>query len=426
FESCFRRLTLRPMRQFLTRAGDILSRPRLIFWVYVIAAAAVAVQRYVQPVKHGWTGYNNFLIFRESFFHLIKGWNLYVPYPDAHQDVFKYSPTFALFMAPWSVLPDLPGVVLWNVFNTWMVFFALRRLRGLAYRHKVVILWMVLIEALTSAFQTQTNGMIAGLMIMCYNAAESGRFRRAAFWAVAAGFIKIFGAIVGLLLLLYPQRLKALTWGAFWAVVLLFLPLLVVSPADLAAQYAGWQKIIGIDYASKGYISLIGMTEMWAGRSLSPDGRLIVQCAALAVLVLPALLRYGLWQRRAFRLTYLAAILMWVILFNHRSESPTYVVAVCGACVAYFSLPRRTRLLTALMALMMILTVLSPTDVFPRALREAYVYPYGLKALPVALIWIYCMVELCVATFPSETQSLELQAVGSSEFDIELPPRIGR
>ncbi|MCS7085227.1 MAG: glycosyltransferase 87 family protein, partial [Bacteroidia bacterium] len=299
-------------------------------------------------------------------------------------------------------------------------------LRGLAYRHKVVILWMVLIEALTSAFQTQTNGMIAGLMIMCYNAAESGRFRRAAFWAVAAGFIKIFGAIVGLLLLLYPQRLKALTWGAFWAVVLLFLPLLVVSPADLAAQYAGWQKIIGIDYASKGYISLIGMTEMWAGRSLSPDGRLIVQCAALAVLVLPALLRYGLWQRRAFRLTYLAAILMWVILFNHRSESPTYVVAVCGACVAYFSLPRRTRLLTALMALMMILTVLSPTDVFPRALREAYVYPYGLKALPVALIWIYCMVELCVATFPSETQSLELQAVGSSEFDIELPPRIGR
>ncbi len=404
---------------FFVRLARILAQPQTLLWVYILASAAVAVQRYVQPVRDGWTGYNNFLIFRESFFHLIKGWNLYVPYPDAHQDLFKYSPTFSMFMMPWALLPDLPGVILWNVFNGVMVYYALRNLWGMAYAFKAAVLWMVLIEALTSAFQTQTNGMVAALMIMCYNSAESGLFRRSAFWAIAAGFIKIFGGIAGVLLLLYPQRFKALGWGVFWGMVLLFLPLLVISPAELAAQYAGWQKIIGQDYLSTGYISAIGMVEMWVGETLPADGRIAVQLAALVVLVLPALLRPRMRERRSFRLMYLAVTLMWVILFNHRSESPTYVIAVCGASIAYFALPRRTRLLTALVVSMMILTVLSPTDVFPRALREAYVYPYGLKALPVTLIWLYCMVEMFVAPFPEDAETARLQA-----FNIEVPPRI--
>lgn len=406
-------------RGFFVRLARILAQPQTIFWVYVVASAAVAVQRYVQPVSHGWTGYNNFLIFRESFFHLVKGWNLYVPYPDAHQDLFKYSPTFAMFMAPWAILPDLPGVVLWNVFNGLMVYYALRNLRGLAYPLKAAVLWMVLVEALTSAFQTQTNGMIAGLMIMCYNAAESGRIRRSAFWAAGAGFIKIFGGVAGMLLLLYPQRTKGVVWGVFWSAVLLFLPLLAMSPAELAGQYAGWQKIIGVDYASSGYISAIGMAEMWVGATVPANVRVAVQLAALLVLLLPALFRPELRQRRSFRLMYLAVTLMWVILFNHRSESPTYVIAVCGASIAYFALPRRTRLLTVFVVMMMVLTVFSPTDLFPRALREAYVYPYGLKALPVTLIWLYCMVEMFVAPFPEDEETLRLQA-----FDVDVPPRL--
>jgi hypothetical protein len=397
-------------RGFFLRLARVLAVPQTLFWVYVVASAAVAVHRYVQPVQHGWTGYNNFLIFRESFFHLIRGLNLYVPYPEAHQDVFKYSPTFAMFMAPWALLPDLPGVVLWNVFNGVMVFFALRRLAGMAYPAKAAVLWLVLVEALTSAFQTQTNGMIAALMIMCYNSAERGGFRRASFWAAAAGFVKIFGGVAGLLLLLYPQRFRGVIWGVFWSLVLLFLPLLIISPAELAGQYAGWQKIIGVDYQSTGYISAIGMVEMWVGNALPGKHRLFVQIAALGILLLPALLRPEMCRRRSFRLTYLAATLMWVILFNHRSESPTYVVAVCGASIAYFALPRRTPLLTALLVLMMILTVLSPTDVFPRALREAYVYPYGLKALPVTLIWIYVMGAMFGLDFPESDDSPRLQA----------------
>src|SRR5580658_9739822 len=41
------------------------------------------------------TYYNNYVIFKYSFFHLIDGKNLYGIYPDDHWDLFKYSPTFA-------------------------------------------------------------------------------------------------------------------------------------------------------------------------------------------------------------------------------------------------------------------------------------------------------------------------------------------
>ena len=42
----------------------------------------------------------------------------------------------------------------------------------------------------------------------------------------------------------------------------------------------------------------------------------------------------------------------------------------------------------ALLLFAFLLTTLSPTGIFPYSLREVYVKPYVLKALPIILIWI--------------------------------------
>jgi hypothetical protein len=53
--------------------------------------------------------YNNYIIFKQSFFHLITRQDLYIHYPQEQYDLFKYPPTFALLFAPFSMLPDFLG-----------------------------------------------------------------------------------------------------------------------------------------------------------------------------------------------------------------------------------------------------------------------------------------------------------------------------
>jgi hypothetical protein len=51
--------------------------------------------------------YNNFIIFKQSFFHLKNNTNLYLEYINEYKDHYYYSPSFALFVIPFSYLPIL-------------------------------------------------------------------------------------------------------------------------------------------------------------------------------------------------------------------------------------------------------------------------------------------------------------------------------
>src|SRR5690349_14996817 len=53
---------------------------------------------------------NNFQIFRWSFDNLRDGTDLYALHPEQYTDFYKYSPTFALLFAPFSVLPVAAGL----------------------------------------------------------------------------------------------------------------------------------------------------------------------------------------------------------------------------------------------------------------------------------------------------------------------------
>jgi hypothetical protein len=79
---------------------------------------------------------------------------------------------------------------------------------------------------------------------------------------------------------------------------------------------------------------------------------------------------------------------MWVILFNHASESSTIIIAVVGVAFWYLIAPKN-KLTTYLTYFVFILTILSPTDIFPRFIRVQYITPYNLKALPIVLIWVH-------------------------------------
>src|SRR5689334_10889855 len=61
--------------------------------------------------------FNNYLIYRSVFYHLLHQVNLYLEYPAEYNDVNLYGPIFGLLIAPFALLPDKIGVVLWVMAN---------------------------------------------------------------------------------------------------------------------------------------------------------------------------------------------------------------------------------------------------------------------------------------------------------------------
>ena len=71
---------------------NIFTDFRFVTGLYLLVAIAVSLQKYFLGEEH----YGNYLIFKNSFLHLIRSQDLYVLYPELKIDLFKYSPTFAL------------------------------------------------------------------------------------------------------------------------------------------------------------------------------------------------------------------------------------------------------------------------------------------------------------------------------------------
>ena len=178
----------------------------LIFSLVSIITIGLSVHNYVLPtyIKDGefHSYYNNYLIFKGSFHHLINQQDLYNSYPTEYFDIYKYSPTFALLMAPLAYLPDVLGLIFWNLINAFVFLYALW---NLSFKNDKVKIWAVgfiILALITSMQNAQNNALIAGLMILGFSFAEKQKMLPAALLITFTFFIKIFG-IAGLAIFIF-------------------------------------------------------------------------------------------------------------------------------------------------------------------------------------------------------------------------------
>ena len=54
------------------------------------------------------------------------------------------------------------------------------------------------------------------------------------------------------------------------------------------------------------------------------------------------LARMEMYKPYTFRLLTLSSVLIWVVIFNHKAESPTFIIAMTGAAWCGLCLLRRT------------------------------------------------------------------------------------
>jgi hypothetical protein len=369
--------------------------------LFLLIAIAGSLSQYLKGPQFfnnlPYTHYNNFIIFKQSFYHLLQGKDLYALYPSEYWDFYKYSPSFALFMAPFFIFPDLIGLILWNVLNCLVLYFALMKVSGIDRKAKSLLLLFVMIELFTSVQNAQSNGLLAGLLIMAYSALEKKEVLLATLLIIFSFYLKIFGIAAVILFFLYPEKLKFILYSTAWMFILGILPLLLISPEQLHHLYQGWINLLISDQSVSQGLSVMGILLSWFSLQIP---KTLILLIAVVWLFIPLIRRQHYFSEK-FKLNYFAALLIWLVIFNHKAESPTYIIAMSGVGLWFFS-QKITPLNLALTVFAFIFISLSPTDLFPKVLRDSLIIPYQLKALPAVLIWLKIQYDLFFSKTPAE------------------------
>jgi hypothetical protein len=107
----------------------IVVNPKIIGALFLALAILASILSLYPKVKIfdgiEYTNYNNYVIFKQSFIHLMNHQDLYKLYPNEHWDLYKYSPTFALFFGFFQIFPDSIGLILWNILNAGVLLFSI-------------------------------------------------------------------------------------------------------------------------------------------------------------------------------------------------------------------------------------------------------------------------------------------------------------
>ena len=165
------------------------------------------------------------------------------------------------------------------------------------------------------------------------------------------------------------------------------------SPEYILQSYQDWyvalveKNQINTSLSGSTDISVMGMVRRISGDPSIPNSPFILGGMLIFGLIY---LRMTQYKHLAFRLLFLASILLFTVLFSSGAESPTYIIAFIGVSIWFVMQPKPYTLTPIVLILFaLIITSLSPSDLFPRFIRDNYIRQYSLKGLPCFLILIF-------------------------------------
>ena len=384
------------MNSTVKRISDFFKLPffsnkKYIIAIWIIVTLISVIKQYAIDK------YNNYRIFRQVYYHLIDKLPLYKEYPTEYFDLNHYGPIFALVIAPFALLPDYLGLPLWGLFNASVLIFAITKL-PLKSHQIAAILWICLHEFLTTLLGVQFNPLMTAIILLTFVYIEKQKDFWAAMFIVLGVFVKLYG-IVGLAFFFFSKnKLKLIGSLILWSIVFFCLPMLLSSPEYIVQTYKEWYERLVLknadntNFTSYQDICLMGMVRrIFNDHTISNIPFLIGGIVTFGL----QYLRYKEFKNQTFRLAILASTLIFTVIFSTGSESPTYIIAFVGVAIWFVIQPKPvSQLYIGLFIFALILTSLSPSDLIPTYLKENYIRPYALKALPCVLIWIVLVYDI--------------------------------
>jgi len=367
------------------------NKGRTLFYVWMTSGLVYAI------VKLLMGKYNNYKIFEYVFPHVVNGQHLYIEYPAEYYDLNHYGPLFAFVIAPFSLMPEWLGMIAWVLANTLFLFYAIKQL-PLSSQRKIIIGWFSLCELMTAQGVQQFNISVAAFIILSFVMIEKEKDFWAAFFILLGTLIKIY-PIVGLAFFFFSKHKRKLILSCiFWFVLLLGLPSLIAPGGDyILSQYTEWFERLPIKnqlnmFAESQNISLLGIVRKISGNGHYSD----------LWLILPGILLFSIpYSRRSqykylcFRLSLLANVLLFVVLFSTGSEASGYISAMIGTAIWYVCSPSPNRNYNFFLLITTLIVVgLSTTELVPPPIRKGFITPFVLKAWPCVVIWITICLEM--------------------------------
>jgi len=388
---------MNPIRKFtLRQVISILLKRQFIVGVYVLMAVIAALKQYLHH------SFNNYLIFKYVYWHASGLQNLYANYAE-YLDSNHYGPLFAILIAPFAILPDSIGTILWNIFNVIILLWGIYSL-PISIHKRSVIAWICAHETLTALFSFQFNIALTGTIILSCSSMIKKKEVQSAFFIAFGTLIKLYG-IVGLAFFFFTKNKMKLIVAGLAAFLLLFaLPMLISSPTFIINSYQDWyhslvhKNATNASLTSFQDISLMGIFRRISGNVNVPNSPFLI--GGVLLFALPYL-RIKQYKHLAFKLMLLASTLIFTVIFSSGSESPTYIIAFAGVAIWFVVQPNpKSSVTVSLFIFAFILTSLSPTDIFPKAVKE-FIRLYSLKALPCIIIWLTIVYQMMKEDFES-------------------------
>lgn len=367
------------------------NKAQTLFYVWMTSGLVYAVVKLIMGK------YNNYKIFEYVFPHMVNGQHLYIEYPAEYYDLNHYGPLFAFVIAPFSMMPEWLGMIAWILANTMFLFYAIKQL-PLSSQRKIIIGWFSLCELMTAQGVQQFNISVAAFIILAFVMIEREKDFWAAFFILFGTLIKIY-PIVGLAFFFFSKHKGKLVLACFfWGAVLLGLPLIIAPGSDyLFSQYTEWFEQLLVKnqmnmFADSQNISLLGIVRKISGNAFYSD----------LWLILPGILLFSIpYARRTqykylrFRLTLLANVLLFFILFSSGTEASGYISAMIGTAIWYVCSPSPNRSYNFFLLIATLIIVgLSTTELVPPFVRNDLIRPMALKAWPCVVVWITVCMEM--------------------------------
>ncbi len=295
----------------------------------------------------------NLMVFRAASLALLQRAPLYERF-SFDFDYYKYSPTFALAFVPVAVLPWHVAAVLWSAANFALAAWGMARFVRTVWAHEepahqdrrasrfLALAWPGIVLTTDG---DQSNLLVAGSCLLASALYLERKNGRAAPWLAFAILVKLFPAALGAFALVGRGRMRAVAWLSACTMLLVVAPAAVVGPGRLLAYYREWQALLAGEPAH-------ASTKHWSVMHALSDlgvhvGSVPVQILAGAVF-LGAAVGYVYFAnkalaqpaRRLLAVWFVIATLGFVLLFNHRSESPTYVLSAIAAAALLLTTDR--------------------------------------------------------------------------------------
>lgn len=347
--------------------------------------------------------YNNFIIFRQSFFHLINKTNLYVEYVAQYADHYYYSPSFAALVMPFSILPFSISIFAWGLFDAWILYYAIRQL-PISSKNQNFILIFSANEMMNSTSNLQSNGLTAATIILSFVYIIKQKETQSALMMLLGFFIKLY-SITGLAFFFFTNKKKKFIISFIVsAMAIILLPLLITSPAFLMQSYKDWFAALSL---KSNFDITISMYQNMVDITLQGMVKRVFNLPNLNkwIFIVPGLVVFGAqylyfnyFSNPIYRLYILCSVLLFIIVFNTGTESPTYILGVPAICLWYV-LQEKNKLTTSLFVIALFFSSFSYSDILTPYVRTHIMMPYALKVIGCFLIWVVIAIQIFTRQF---------------------------